>query len=145
MLVGRVAGGVIVLSPWGRIVHEEWLSSAAIRREIRLDEFVVMPNHVHGIVWILNVGNSADAAGGARRAPLQRAPRSLGAFVAGFKSSVTKKIKQASDGSNRPIWQHNYYERVIRDASELERARIYIQDNPGHWAEDAENPDSARS
>ena len=145
LLFRRVAGGVMALSPWGRIVHEEWLSSAAIRREIRLDEFVVMPNHVHGIVWILKGAQSVGGSEGARPAPPQRAPRSLGAVVGGFKSSVTKKINQVSQNSNAPIWQRNYYERVIRDESELERARIYILHNPGRWAEDAENPDNARS
>ena len=108
MLFGQVVDGEMVLNPLGEIVREEWFRSAKIRAEIELfpDEFVVMPNHIHGIVWIVptdfphgRVGATGHVVGATGRSPLRRpqsphgpAPRSLGAFIAGFKASVTKRI-----------------------------------------------------
>jgi hypothetical protein len=64
-LYGTVVNGEMQLSALGKIVQAEWLRSAEIRKEIRLfeDEFVVMPNHVHGIVWIVGGGGAEDGAG----------------------------------------------------------------------------------
>ena len=88
-LFGEVVDGDVRLNKFGHIVREEWEISAVIRREIELDAFVVMPNHVHGIV-IITVGN----VGATGRSPLRSGPpkRSLGALVGGFKSAVTKRI-----------------------------------------------------
>ena len=54
MLFGEIVNGEMILNPRGEIIQEEWFASTAIRKEIRLfpEEFVVMPNHIHGIVWI---------------------------------------------------------------------------------------------
>src|SRR5258706_12910393 len=88
-LFGEIVDGQIQLNDCGQIVQDEWEKSAQIRQEIELDAFVVMPNHIHGIVVItLETGRATG------RSPLQSGPakRSLGAFVAGFKSVVTKRI-----------------------------------------------------
>ena len=88
--------GVLTLSAIGQIVAEEWRRSALIRREIQLDAFVVMPNHVHGIAIFTSMApediEACGDVGAHGRAPLPRRPRSLGAFIAGFKSSVTARI-----------------------------------------------------
>ncbi|MCC6803038.1 MAG: hypothetical protein IT319_09150 [Anaerolineae bacterium] len=130
--------GNVQLNTFGAIVQEEWLKTPSIRAEIELDEFVVMPNHFHGIVAIVDVGAHG-------RAPLQtpalyRPPRSLGALVAGFKSAVTKRINDQRGMSCARVWQRNYYEHVIRNESSLNDIRSYIQTNPACWAEDDENP-----
>ncbi len=151
-LFGTVRDGAMTLSPCGNIVREEWLASAAIRREIELDTFVVMPNHVHGIVWIVETGPeggwsrtgdpvAATRPGTHRGPPTVRRPRSLGAFVAGFKSAATKRINEIRGVSGSPVWQRNYYERVIRNDRELAAVQTYIEENPARWAEDRENPD----
>ncbi len=106
-----------------------------------------MPNHVHGIVVILD----DDTGRGDRPVAPTVAPtvnaatpgpakRSLGAFVAGFKSIVTKRINAVRGTPGRPVWQRNYYEHIIRDQRDLERIRAYIANNPHGWALDAENP-----
>ena len=74
LLFGTVVDGAVALSPLGLIVHEEWVASGAIRREIGLDLFVLMPNHVHGIVWIANDGSTSVGATG-------RSPRVAGTDV----------------------------------------------------------------
>ena len=139
-LFGEIVDGEMLVGSHGDTVMEEWLRSAEVRREIELDAFVLMPNHVHGIVIIRDVGAHG-------RAPLpptsHRPPRSLGSFVAGFKSAITKRINLLRETPGRPVWQRNYYERVIRDDAELNRMRQYIADNPACWEEDVENPDRA--
>lgn len=125
------------LNDWGRIVQDEWDRSAQIRKEIELDGFVMMPNHVHGIIVI------ADGAGRATsRSPLQVGPakRSVGAFVGGFKAAVSQRINGARGTPGVAVWQRNYFEHVIRDEDSLQRIRQYIGDNPARWEFDRENP-----
>jgi len=141
-LFGEVVDGQVLVSRYGEAVGQEWLQSTQIRREIQLHAFVVMPNHIHGIVIIggqtMNVGAHGRAPLG--RAPPHRSPRSLGSFVAGFKSAVTKRINHMRRTPGLPAWQRNYYEHVIRSEEELHQIRQYIIDNPAQWDEDVENP-----
>ncbi|HUV87786.1 MAG TPA: transposase [bacterium] len=140
-------GGSITLNPSGRIVFEEWRRSAAVREEIGLDAFVVMPNHVHGIVVIKHdiYGNDVGATG---QSPLQRPnyrPRgparfSLASYIVGYKGAVTRRINAQRKTPGAPVWQRNYYERVLRNDDELNRARFYIQENPARWVDDDYNP-----
>ena len=136
MLFGEIAGGGTRLNEFGRIVEDEWQKSSVIRREIELDVFVVMPNHIHGIVNIIN-----PDVGATGRSPLRSGPpaRSLGAFVAGFKSAVTKRLNNLRHTPGVPVWQRNYYEHVIRGDRELLRVREYILNNPLDWEHDREN------
>jgi len=140
LLFGQVVGDEIRLSAFGEIVRDEWLASADIRREIRLDEFVVMPNHLHGIVWIVADDDIVGATGRSPLPPRGPTPRSLGAFIAGYKSAVTKRINEMRGTPGNPVWQRNYYEHIIRNERELDTIRHYIRDNPARWAEDPENP-----
>jgi len=137
VLFGEIVGGETRLNEYGRIVEDEWQKSSIIRREIELDAFVVMPNHIHGIVNIID----ADV-GATGRSPLRSGPpaRSLGAFIAGFKSAVTKRINEIRQTHGAPVWQRNYYEHIIRGDGELLRVREYILNNPLDWENDRENP-----
>ena len=128
------AGGGIMLNAIGEIAYEEWKKSAEIRREMKLDEFIIMPNHVHGIVMIL--GDDAGPGGAHGRAPLLRPPKSLGAFVAGFKSVVTKRINILRAMPGVPVWQRNYYEHIVRGEADLARIRTHTRNNPARWALD---------
>jgi REP element-mobilizing transposase RayT len=106
------------------IVEDAWLSVAERFRSVGLDEFVVMPNHVHGIVGLEGAG----------------APK-LGQLVRAFKSISAIAANRALDRHDSPFWQRNYYERVIRREAELEAVREYIRSNPLKWNEDPDNPD----
>lgn len=159
-LFGEIIKEEMHLSNLGKIVQEEWMRSAIIRKEIHLnnDEFVIMPNHMHGIVWVVSsVGadgvrpddlNTMGASlappqnlevdgEGACHAPLQRKPRSLSSFIAGFKSAVTSRGR--CELSLADIWQRNYHDHIIRDRHELEQIWEYIQTNPYRWKEDQLN------
>ena len=147
MLFRGILNEEMKLNRRGEIVYEEWFASAEIRKEISLDrgEFVIMPNHIHGIVWIVDGESSSVDVGANGRSPLlpkqplpHMRPRSLSSFVAGFKSSVTKRIRDECHETG--IWQRNYHDRIIRNERELDAIRKYIQVNPLHWKEDNENP-----
>jgi len=135
----------------GAIVQLEWVRSTEIRDEIQLDEFVVMPNHLHGIVVILgnDIGSPVGATGGCpqegdRRSPLP-GPRShsLASFIAGFKAACTSLITGLPD-SPGSLWQRNYYEHVVRSEKSLNAIREYIEANPFHWEEDPDNLEAFR-
>jgi REP element-mobilizing transposase RayT len=150
-IFGQVIEGAMDLNPLGAIADEEWRRSALVRREVEIDAFVVMPNHVHGIIRILGPDDRFRAVGahggrahavhpfGGRAAARQ--PRSLGSFVAGFKSGVTSRARGLVDTSDGALWQRNYYEHIIRGPDDLGRVRAYIAANPARWSEDKENPD----
>jgi putative transposase len=168
MVFGEVVGDVVRLSKWGEIIQSWWHNIPSHFDNVECDEFVIMPNHVHGIILItdstVGVGSPDPGARqpgwGQHRAVQHRAgpfgrpyddmgnadPRrpTLGQIVAYFKYQSTKHINQIDTNSGRKIWQRNYYERVIRDEDDLNRAREYILDNPGKWAEDGENPGRSR-
>lgn len=152
-LFGEVQDGLMVLNDAGLAVRSEWLRTPEIRREASLDAFQVMPNHLHLIVFIhrglpqdRHGAQDTDAmrnAGAQGLAPLHRPnrpPQSLGALMAGFKAAATKRINQLRQTPGAPVWQRNYYERVLRNERELEAAREYIIGNPSKWDEDANNP-----
>lgn len=146
-LFGEVVDGVMRLNEFGEIVREEWERSAEIRAELVIDAFVTMPNHFHGIVHIdvgahgvrpLNVDDHDDRAYG--RTPL-RPPKSLGAFISGFKSVTTKRINLLRDAPAHPVWQRNYYEHIIRNDHDLATIRDYIAGNPARWIDDENHPE----
>ena len=121
-----------------RIVEKEWLNTMHIRQNVILDEFVVMPNHLHGIIVIIhNVGAYCNT-------PLQnqfKSPsKTIGAIVRGFKSVATKEISKLNKTPGIPVWQRNYYKHTIRKEKELTKIRAYIQNNPLKWSLDRENP-----
>lgn len=151
-LFGSVIDGEIHFTDFGRIVEEEWLRSAEIRHEIRLDEFVIMPNHVHAIVAIdvedLVTAVQRPSNPHVRHADLPRRPgaerKTLGTFVGGFKIGATKRINAFRDSPGAPVWQRGYYDHIVRDESSLDAIRRYIEGNLGAWADDAENPASVK-
>jgi putative transposase len=141
-IFGSITNGSVNLSRYGRIVTEEWKRSAFIRGEIRIDEFIVMPDHLHGIVIIdpektyeihklLSITSDSliTPTGGAYKN--QKA--SLSSLISGFKSSVTSQINKIRNCNQPSIWQRNYHERIIRDADELNAVRKYIRNNPLKW------------
>jgi REP element-mobilizing transposase RayT len=120
------------------VVEETWLWLADQYESVHLDEFVVMPNHLHGIIVIED-----KCRGGPLAAPTQTPKRKpLGQLVGAFKTVSTKGINEIRGTLGVPVWQRNYYERVIRDDEELNRVRQYVVDNPAHWEEDRENPNN---
>ena len=132
------------LNKFGKIVETEWIKTSEIRKNILLDEYIILPNHLHGIIFI---NNEYSAVAATRRvASTKSLPRlqsgSIGAIIGQFKSIVTKQINTLRKTSGLPLWQKNYYEHIIRNEKELNRIREYIISNPMQWEIDIENPDN---
>ena len=126
MLGSIVGGGVldapcIRLSEYGTIVQQTLLEMSAFYKNISIDKFVVMPNHVH---FILTVHDES----GSSRTPTPTNAR-LPAFVSTWKRFTNKRVGFS-------LWQRSYYDRIIRTDAEYLRAWQYIDENPARWAED---------
>ena len=147
-LFGDIHDGEMQLSAFGKIVQEEWLHTGQMRPSIFLDHFVVMPNHLHGIIAI-------DYPWLGYRRP-QVAKHSLERIVAGFKAACTRRINEArsvgEDCISRDrhahsfaVWQKSFHDEIIRDEAHMGNVRVYIANNPAQWEFDRENPDLLRS
>jgi putative transposase len=139
--LGGVVDGEMVLNDWGRIVAESWSWLAEQYPYITLDEWVVMPNHLHGIIII----NDDAGRGASRRAPTAMVPakrKPLGQLVGAFKTVSTKRINQMRDTASTPFWQRGFYEHIVRNDRELDAIRQYIIYNPLKWELDRDNPDN---
>lgn len=154
-LFGSVVNNKMKLNEYGKIAEEEWLKTKEIRKNIDLDYYVIMPNHIHGIIiieynenvratrWVapnndLIIPIDAKENGEIKRGASQRlAPtiqsNSLGSIIGQFKSVYTKRIKKIGVMNTRPIWQRNYFEHIIRSDNDLHRIRKYIELNPLKW------------
>ncbi len=160
-LFGEIMDGKMLSNDAGRMVNEEWHALPQRFPTIELDAFVVMPNHVHGIIVIAPSGNNPAPVGAglvpapglvpalgrvpARNGAITRVAPTLGDMVGAFKSRVTVKYVHGVKSNgwlsfHGRVWQRNYYEHIIRDEASLHRIREYIANNPLQWALDRENP-----
>jgi putative transposase len=141
-IFGRIENGLSVLKPLGKIVRECWVQIPTHFPAATLKEFVVMPNHLHGIVGL--------TVGARYIVPLDRRARtpecfqkpvkgSIPTIVRTFKAAVVRKAKKELGIQGHTIWQRNYFERVLRDGKEYSDASRYILENPQHWERDKEN------
>lgn len=144
---GDIVEGEMQLNEMGQIVRQCWMGIAEHFPHAMVDQFVVMPNHVHGIIVLMDLFDVVAANVGAKNfSPLQNprgTSRTIGSIVRGFKIGVTKWARnfRAKDfPPHRPVWQRNYYEHIIRNAASLDRIREYILTNPLRWHLDRENP-----
>ncbi len=161
-LFGEVKHGQVELSDAGKMLQQQWAALPARFSTVQLDEFIVMPNHVHDIMWIVE-GGETEASGAqpirmddaSKRAGTSPAPTglgktrsavpTLGAIVGAWKSITTveyiRGVRQFDwDPFRRTLWQRNYWEHIVRDEPELSRIRGYIFGNPTNWEVDEENP-----
>ena len=142
-LLGDIVNDVMQCNAHGMMVQACWEELPRHYGHVTLDEFVVMPNHVHGIIVIEHRNVAIDSVGlgvgaGLRPAPTNR--HALPEIVRAFKSYSSRRINESRNTVGSAVWQRNYFERVIRNERELNAFRKYIQDNPIQWALDAENP-----
>lgn len=133
---GAIQHGTMWPSAEGSIVAEEWARSALLRPGVQLDEFVVMPDHLHAIV-LLPASANPDRPLHARTG-LSRSPRSLSSLIAQFKATTTRRINLCRGISGRRLWQRNYHDRIIRNAAEMGRIRAYVVQNPVRWVAPAD-------
>lgn len=139
-LFGEIENGEMKLNDAGKIAYQCWQNIPMHFPHVATDRFEIMPNHIHGILFINNA-----VVGAKNFSPLQGqrpcgTSRTIGSIIRGFNIGVTKWIRENTSIQN--VWQRNYYERVIRDESEWNRIRQYIADNPARWDMDRDNPNA---
>jgi len=140
-LLGDIVDEEIRLNNIGHAVQDVWQNLVQHYPRVELDVFIVMPNHVHGIIVIVDHRGTVGA--GLRPAPTPAPTKrrhGLPEIVRAFKSFSARIINEMRHTPGVPIWQRNYFEHVIRSEESLNRIRQYILDNPARWAFDRENP-----
>jgi putative transposase len=143
-VLGRIVDSELRLSPIGEIVERNWHDIPARFPGIALDAFVVMPNHIHGIITVTDARhrrgliNQTPTQGTLTDRPdwilMKSDAMVLGKVVRHFKARITKMIHDSASDTFR--WQRNYYEHVIRNDEELDAIRQYILSNPATWPTD---------
>ena len=149
---GKIIDEKMRLNDAGKIVVDEWEKTPIMRKNIHLDEWIIMPNHFHAIIAVgarctrpMNntrplTKNGRTVNGRTVNGRMQSAPTGsrvvLGDIVRGFKSSVTKRVRQLPNMNDTGLWQRNYWEHIIRNENELNHIRNYIRHNPQKWETD---------
>ncbi|HLD27558.1 MAG TPA: transposase [Patescibacteria group bacterium] len=140
-LFGEIKRNKMVLSAFGHLVKRHWQQIPRVRRNVALDAFIIMPNHIHGIIVIkqYHVGAIHELPR-QRELPLyQRAKRRqmlLFKIIGQFKMNSVKQINLYRNSPKTSVWQRNYYEHIIRNERALNRIREYIRNNPTNWQND---------
>jgi putative transposase len=152
-LFGEIVDRQMIENSWGKVAKRCLESVGHHFPQVILDEHVIMPNHVHAIISIVNISdvdkskdrfphqriNHVAPVGAQHAAPISKptnvVPGSLGAVIRSFKSAVTKELSPLRQNVAEPLWQRNYYEHIIRSEISLRRIRRYILNNPENWAE----------
>jgi putative transposase len=169
-LFGDIAGGEMRLNGMGRIVDDTWRWLGKQYDYVEIAEYVVMPNHLHGIIVMGDNGDDGDGVdgcpgrGGSRTAPTGATPKTapapetathptdnsetglpkrrktVGRLIGAFKTVSTKQINIMRETPGAQIWQRDFYEHIIRNDDEYRRIAAYIINNPGKWDLDKINP-----
>jgi putative transposase len=161
-LFGTIADGVMQANDAGRMVERWWDELGRAFPNVRTDAFVVMPNHVHGVVVLVGadqrvcpdggVGGGGEGQGEHIGSPLQgspprkpRGPASLPRVLQWYKTITTNEYIHGVRERDWPafrdrVWQRNYYEQIIHDDESLARVRAYVRANPHRWPADRDNP-----
>ena len=165
--LGKIENNEMLFSDYGKIVKTEWQKSFEIRNELFLDEFQIMPNHLHAIIILKKTqieknngsvgshgshGSHVETHGRASQPAefpnFKRKPKSISSFIGGYKSAINTKIDDYIDEHNLDIpkynrnnhfFQPNYHDRVIRDENEYWQRKNYIKNNPKNWDNDTFN------
>jgi len=126
---GRVKNGIVEYNQLGEIAKNYFAEIPEHFKNTEIDEFIIMPNHAHGIIIINNTVGTRD------RVTLRRFGNtekdSLSMIINQYKGSVTRFARK--NGYKDFFWQTRFYEHVIRNDNDLHRIRTYIKNNPLKW------------
>jgi len=146
-LFGEVVDAEMRLNDAGEMVAKIWSEIPTFYPGVGIDSFVVMPNHLHGIIVLLEEQRTASVEADPLCLPSSEPPAkplSLGDVVRRFKSMTTREygngVRQSAwPPFNQRLWQRNYFEHVVRDERDADHLQDYVIDNPANWAFDVEN------
>ncbi len=132
-LFGYLRDDKIHPNEFGNILEAEWLKTGELRPNVELDVYQIMPNHFHAILFLYNELNTRDEFHFNKEldkiSEFKGQSGTLGAIIGSFKGAVTRRVNADRNTPNLPVWQRNYYERIIRNYDEVERIRNYIRNN----------------
>lgn len=138
-LFGEIESGVMQLNRFGHLAENEWIRLGVRFKRVVVDEFMVMPNHVHGILVIREDDPNGTEETIPGNAPIAKS-ESLGTIVGAYKSNTARLINSLRWTPGEPVWQRNFYEHIIRNDDEWRAIRDYIKNNPLQWEQDREDP-----
>ena len=160
--LGDIKNDKMILSDIGKTLKEEWLKTEEIRTNVMLDEFIIMPNHIHGIIIISNENTDSPVETHCNVSLPQNVAQqtynnknkniaeknyknkfgpqknNLSSIIRGFKSTTTKQINIRC-GYGHFAWQPKFYDHIIRNEKTLDKIRQYIKNNPQMWHRDRNN------
>ena len=142
-LLGDIINCEIKLNEYGKMVEYTWNDLTNHNHHIQLDKFIIMPNHVHGII-IINHDGANTVGAGSEPAPTKTKLKHHGLpeIVRQFKTFSARRINKIRQSPGVHIWQRNYYEHIVHDENDFNRIRKYIIENPSRWEHDKENPNN---
>ena len=127
-IFGEINAGKMHLSQLGRIVQDEWEYTGKLRENIKLHEYVIMPNHFHAIIEICYSKNKNNTPG-----EFKATKETLATIIRLFKGSVTKSNRLLHPENKESVWHGRFYDRIIRDQQELLNVKKYIKNNVKKW------------
>jgi REP element-mobilizing transposase RayT len=130
-LFGYIEDNRMVLNEYGKTTEKTWKEIPNHYPDVELDEFIVMPSHIHGVIII----NNPVGDGHAR--PVNKDKNNLSVIIGSYKSAVTKRINRLNNNSMQ--WQRFFYDHIIRNDKSLDEIREYISNNPLKWDDDENN------
>ena len=133
---GKIENGIVHPNRYGKIILEQWEWLEKQYPYIKLDMWILMPDHLHAIIYIKHQNFTMDCCrGGSRTAPTSGGikRKTLGRLIGAFKTISTKHINHLRNSTGSKLWQRGYYERIIRNEREYYAIRKYITDNPIYW------------
>lgn len=136
---GAITNGEMRLNPAGDIARDAWLDLPNHHPHLSLDEFVFMPNHMHGILVLEDPRRDRFINLSLQKPSVQKR-HGLSEILRGHKTWSARRINALEDSAGAPVWQRSFYDHIIRDDGALQRIRAYIRDNPLKWELDRENP-----
>ncbi len=139
-LLGEIEDGQIRLSDIGAVAQAAWLDLPDHYPRVALDVFVLMPNHVHGIVVMRDVVGAGLQTRPYETPSVPTKRCALPEIIRGFKTYSARRVNELRGVAGVPLWQRNYYEHIIRDENERGSIQEYIVNNPAKWADDMDHP-----
>ena len=159
-IFGKIENGLMLLNGIGKIINDSWYQIPENYENVKLDNFVIMPNHIHGIIWIVGAihespkvkrtihespkDNPSQNNGVIRELPLriERRKMLISKIIGRFKMNSSKLINDIHNSKGTHVWQRSYYDHIIRNEEDLNNKKQYIQNNPLNWDKDENNSDS---
>lgn len=127
-IFGEIIEGIMYPNRLGEIIQEEWEYTGKLRENIKLYEYVVMPNHFHAIIEICYSKNKNNIPG-----EFKASKDTLSSIISGFKGSVTRRNNLWHPKNKDSVWHGRFYDRIIRTQRELLNVKNYIKDNVKKW------------